>query len=72
MFQDQETSRDPHFLEVNDTLEELDLSNCGVGIDTAWVLQEAPWVPCGDLTNFNQAHPGTPKVTPRWGWRIIF
>eukprot|EP00435_Cladocopium_sp_Y103_P049656 s985_g15.t1 len=26
---------------VNDTLEELDLSNCGVGIDTAWVLQEA-------------------------------
>ena len=26
---------------VNDTLEELDISNCAVGIDTAWVLQEA-------------------------------
>eukprot|EP00913_Durusdinium_trenchii_P023609 g22181.t1 len=28
---------------VNDSLQELDLSNCGVGFDTAWVLQEALW-----------------------------
>lgn len=26
---------------MNDSLEELELSNCSVGVDTAWVLQEA-------------------------------